>query len=175
MRTAPLLALTLLAACSGKSDGGNNESVDVDAAANRAQRDIANYAAGTPTPAPDLIPVPPPLPVPLSSPVPTPSPTEGPTQGPTKLAAVTPVGTMQAAASQRTPAAAVQVVRDYATALSQRRYRDAWGLWRGGGKASGMTADAFAASFENMPASAVRWANPGIRTLARDRSGSSYR
>ncbi|USU09848.1 hypothetical protein NF700_06165 [Sphingomonadaceae bacterium OTU29MARTA1] len=40
------------------------------------------------------------------------------------------------------------VVRRYTNALAARRYDEAWALWDDGGAASGMTREAFAASFE---------------------------
>lgn len=44
--------------------------------------------------------------------------------------------------------AAVDVLRRYYGLISDGKYRDAWALWGHQGQDSGMTADAFAASFE---------------------------
>ncbi|MCU6455770.1 hypothetical protein LPN01_16950 [Sphingomonas sp. A2-49] len=44
------------------------------------------------------------------------------------------------------------VVRRYAAAISAQRYADAWALWEGQGRASGMTEAAFAASFRKYAA-----------------------
>ncbi|WP_380873491.1 hypothetical protein ACFB49_41810 [Sphingomonas sp. DBB INV C78] len=43
-----------------------------------------------------------------------------------------------------------KVVVDYYALLADRRYADAWKLWADNGKASGQTADQFAASFANV-------------------------
>jgi hypothetical protein len=43
---------------------------------------------------------------------------------------------------------AADVVQTYYALLGQGRHRDAWRLWANGGEASGMSADAFAASFD---------------------------
>ncbi len=57
-------------------------------------------------------------------------------------------------AASTTPVAGVDdvspagVVRRYTNALAARRYDEAWALWDDGGAASGMTREAFAASFE---------------------------
>jgi hypothetical protein len=48
----------------------------------------------------------------------------------------------------RSPEAAVQVLRDYFAALSERRFADARRLWSDGGRASGMSEAEFARSFQ---------------------------
>ena len=142
MRIVPLLSLLCLAACSGRGGAGNEATVDVDAAANRAQRDIANYAAGTPAP-----PVSAPAPAPLPSL--SPAPTASPIAAATAAADPEPTeGVVSVPLAQRAPGAAADVVRAYVAALSQGRYRAAWKLWGGAGEASRMSAAAFAASFD---------------------------
>ncbi len=47
----------------------------------------------------------------------------------------------------KSPVAALRVARAYFTALSDRRYGDAWALWSDGGRSSGMSRRAFARSF----------------------------
>lgn len=48
---------------------------------------------------------------------------------------------------QRSPEAAVAVLRAYFAAIEERRYGDAYRLWSDGGRPSGMSEAAFAASF----------------------------
>jgi hypothetical protein len=50
-------------------------------------------------------------------------------------------------ASEKTPAAAKQVLDDYFAALATRQYRKAYRMWSGNGAATGMTEAEFAASF----------------------------
>lgn len=129
MRITRVLALPIIGAglalatagCSGSETDGN--SVDVAAAASRAQSDIANYAA---VPAQDA-----------ATDTPTPAPTLPPT--------AQPVGTPPAIADDASP---VDVVRRYTDALAAGRYAEAWALWDEHGTASGMSSDAFATSFD---------------------------
>ena len=108
-----LIPLLAIGGCSGGGDGGN--TVDVAAAASKAESDIANYAA-----LPDA---------------------SAPAAAPSPAASTTPV----AGVDDVSPAG---VVRRYTDALAARRYDEAWALWDDGGAASGMTREAFAASFE---------------------------
>ncbi len=108
-----LIPLLAVGGCSGGGNGGN--TVDVAAAASKAESDIANYAA-----LPDA---------------------SAPAAAPSPAASTTPV----AGADDVSPAG---VVRRYTDALAARRYDEAWALWDDGGAASGMTREAFAASFE---------------------------
>ncbi|GAA0668338.1 hypothetical protein FHT00_000288 [Sphingomonas insulae] len=117
----PVLGLGIALAASGCSRAGTAEnSVDVAAAASRAQSDIANYAAG-----PER-----------HDAAPTPSATA--TRGPTGMPMAAPIS------DDATPA---HVVQRYTDALAARRYAEAWALWDENGKASGMTEAAFAGSF----------------------------
>ena len=67
--------------------------------------------------------------------------------------------------------AAVQVLRDYYAAIEARRYRDAWGLWAGEGRASRQTYDRFAAGFANTAHVQVETGSPGPIGAA---AGSRY-
>ncbi len=119
-----LIPLLAIGGCSGGGGGGN--TVDVAAAASKAESDIANYAA-----MPDA-----------SAPAAAPS----PAASTTPVALRTPVAsTTVAGADDVSPAG---VVRHYTDALAARRYDEAWALWDDGGAASGMTREAFAASFD---------------------------
>lgn len=120
--TLPVIGAGLviaIAGCSGSEAGSN--SVDVAAAASRAQSDIANYAAvpeqnaaaATPTPTPSSI---------------------------AEQASMPP-----AIADDASP---TDVVRRYTDALAAGRYTEAWALWDENGTASGMTSEAFATSFD---------------------------
>lgn len=123
MRTLAVIPFVLLSACSDDGDGGRANAVDVSAAANRAEGDIANYAALKPP----------------SRPTPTPQPTTTPSPD-ASVAAFAP-------GDQGSEAAAAGVVRRYVTLIGAGRYREAQALWSDGGKRSGMSAAAFAASF----------------------------
>lgn len=124
MSTRSLTPLVLLVACARPEP--TNE-FDIDAAAERAQHDIATYSAqrnavaraaapaGTPTVA--------------ATPLPVPSPSATP------------------AAGRQDGEAARAVVRRYAAAIAAGRYRDARALWAGGGARSGLSAEAFADAF----------------------------
>ncbi len=116
-RLSALLPAIALAACSDPVPGAGDNNVDVAAAASRAQSDIANYAAVHRA-----------EPEAAASPVKVPQPRE-PLAEPAAIEA------------------ADAVVRRYFAAIADRRYDEAWALWDGGGAASGMSRDAFAASF----------------------------
>lgn len=55
--------------------------------------------------------------------------------------------TAEAPFTPDSPQGAANVVQSYYKLIEQGRYRDAWALWSDGGKASGMSEEAFAASF----------------------------
>lgn len=120
MRIAGGAALALLlAGCGGGETAGN------DAAANASVPAEPVPAAGAPTPVTPATTLPAGEGIPgVSAPPPAPSPTAEP-------------GAAEAA----------QVVRDYFTAIGDKRYGDAWRLWQGVGQASGMSQAAFAQSF----------------------------
>jgi hypothetical protein len=119
-RLSPVVMAMLLVACSERDTAAN--AIDVEAAAAKAQSDIANYAAADASRAAAV----------GRSPVPAAS-------------TVDPV-------VRREPAPAEverpdEVVRRYVAAIADKRYADAWRLWEDNGAASGMTEAAFAASF----------------------------
>jgi membrane-bound inhibitor of C-type lysozyme len=53
----------------------------------------------------------------------------------------------EAPATQESAQGAADIVQTYYALIGEGRYRQAWALWGNGGKASGMSAQAFAASF----------------------------
>lgn len=124
LRAFMLLPL-LLGACSD-DDGGNGQAVDLDAAANRAQGDIDNYAQATP--------------VPDAAPTGRATPPAAPSLPARDTVAEVPLtpGSAQDAAN---------VVQTYFALIEARRYRDAYALWAGDGRAAGLDAAAFAAGF----------------------------
>lgn len=129
MRAAGLIALTLLVGCS-KSDADGNV-VDVSAAANRAEDDIANYAAQHAA---------------TRAAVAARRPGVVLTATTLRPPAVPPPRTA-APGDQGSEAAAAGVVQRYVAAIAAGRYREAWALWGDAGRRSGMTADEFAANF----------------------------
>lgn len=141
MRCLVVLPLILAAGCSpDKSATGN--TVDINTAAMQAQGSVDAYAndqvandmvAATAEPAPGAVATPAPL-----------MPPEPGTPGglpddrtPVSEAPFTPDSAQGAA----------NVVQTYYALLGEGKYRQAWALWDNGGKASGMSAEAFAASF----------------------------
>jgi hypothetical protein len=56
---------------------------------------------------------------------------------------------------------AADVVQSYYALIGERKYADAWALWENVGKASGMTAQAFAASFDKYAAYNAQVGAPG--------------
>lgn len=119
-----LLLVMLTTACSPPVVV-NNTGADVNAAADGAQGDIDSYAANNVTPAP-LTPADPGQPGGLPD-----------DKTPISEAPFT-ADSLQGAAN---------VVQTYYALIGERKYAEAWKLWGDGGKASGQSADAFAASF----------------------------
>ncbi|MBO9622279.1 MAG: MliC family protein [Sphingomonas sp.] len=126
MRTAfALAAACVLAACHQQPATDNGEAAnDAALAANQ----------GEPEPAPAETPA---TPAPLSPPAP------GEPGGLDNDMTPVAEGRIDPGSAQ----GAGQVVQQYFALIEAGRYRDAWALWSDGGRASGMTADAFAASF----------------------------
>ena len=56
---------------------------------------------------------------------------------------------------------AANVVQTYYALIGEKKYADAWKLWSDGGKASGMTQQAFAASFDKYASSNAQVGAPG--------------
>ena len=143
----------IVAGCQPARVPENNASaVDINAAAEQAQGDIDTYASNalqTPSEAATAAPLPPPEHRP--SPAPTPSPSPAPLNPPAP-------GEPGGLPDDRTPISeapfapdsaqgAANVVQTYYALIEGGKYRQAWALWGNGGKASGMSADAFARSF----------------------------
>ena len=122
----------LLAACGGSAaDNGRDaearNGVDINAAAVEAQGDIDTYRASSLQNQPMSAPPEPGQPGGLPD-----------DRTPVSEASFTPDSAQGAA----------QVVQHYYALLESGRYHEAWQLWSNGGAASGMNADAFAASFD---------------------------
>jgi hypothetical protein len=130
----PVFALPIvLAGCGGPQGGDTGESaarngVDINAAAVEAQGDIDTYRAGSLE----------------NQPMPTP-PAPGEPGGLPDDRTPVAEGPIDPESAQ----GAAQVVQHYYALLESGRYRDAWALWGDGGKASGRSAGAFAASFDD--------------------------
>ena len=132
-----------LSGCGGSSNPVNNASrVDINGAAEQAQGDIDTYASSalqTPSEAATSGPLPPPAPA--ASPR-HPSAPGKPGGLPDDR---TPV--LEAPFTPESAQGAANVVQTYFALIEAGKYRQAWKLWDDGGAASGMSADAFAASF----------------------------
>ncbi|MDB5703141.1 MAG: hypothetical protein JWN66_257 [Sphingomonas bacterium] len=143
MRYLALLPLLLAASCSsGKDFAGNATPVDINAAATQAQGSVDAYANSQAAEAEngsagEVAPGAIGAPAPLTPPEP---------------------GTPGGLPDDRTPISeapftpdsaqgAANVVQTYYALLGEGKYRQAWTLWDDGGKASGMSPQAFAASF----------------------------
>ena len=140
MRALLALSVLTLAACSRPADTANNAGVDINAAADAARNDIDAYAAANAEnatvgdPAPAATPA---TPEPLNPPAPGTPGGLPDDRTPVSEAPFTP-GSAQGAAN---------VVQTYYALLGEGKYRQAWKLWDHDGQDSGMSADAFAASF----------------------------
>jgi hypothetical protein len=128
----------LLAGCAPSVDRASNNAVDINAAAEAARNDVAYHASAESgdgnTPAI--------LPTPIASPAPV-DPEEPGTPG--GLADDGPVS--EGKFTPDSAQGAANVVQTYFALIEEGKYRKAWALWDDGGKASGMDAAAFAASF----------------------------
>jgi hypothetical protein len=151
MRIVPALLPAFMVAVAGCSPQAatTNTTVDINSAAQQAQNSIDSYAA-IPTNASA------PAPTNSTTPTPTPLPTPGPSLAPLDPPAP---GTPGGLPDDRTPISeapftpdsaqgAANVVQTYYALLGEKKYRQAWALWGHGGRDSGMSADAFAASFD---------------------------
>jgi membrane-bound inhibitor of C-type lysozyme len=148
LAAAAPLALAV-SGCGDPAAPQNNASkVDINGAAEQAQGDIDTYASNalqTPSEAATSAPLPPPEPAP--SPRASPPPLEPPAPGePGGLPDDrTPVS--EAPFTPDSAQGAANVVQTYFALIEAGKYHQAWALWGDGGKASGMSAGAFAASF----------------------------
>lgn len=71
----------------------------------------------------------------------------------------------------QSPQGAADVVQTYFALIGEKKYVQAWALWGDGGKASGMTAEQFAASFDPY---AQYHGNVGAPGAMEGAAGSSY-
>ncbi|MGH6617270.1 hypothetical protein [Sphingomonas sp.] len=143
-----IFALPLLLAGCAPDTPPTGNAVDINSAANQAQNSIDSYAANATdetsnltTEAPGSIPAPAATPDAAVEPLNPPAPGE-PGGLPDDR---TPVS--EAPLPPDSAQGAANVVQTYYALLGEGKYRQAWALWDDGGKASGMGADAFAASF----------------------------
>jgi membrane-bound inhibitor of C-type lysozyme len=143
MRYFIALPLLLAAGCSPDKSGSN--SVDINTAAEQAQGSVDAYAnsQGANSQGNETAPVAEVAPGAVATPEPLTPPEPGTPGGlpddrtPISEAPFTPDSAQGAA----------NVVQTYYALLGEGKYRQAWALWDDGGKASGMSAEAFAASF----------------------------
>lgn len=143
MRYFIALPLLLAAGCSPDKSGSN--SVDINMAAEQAQGSVDAYAnsQGADSQGNETAPVTEVAPGAAATPAPLTPPEPGTPGGlpddrtPISEAPFTPDSAQGAA----------NVVQTYYALLGEGKYRQAWALWDDGGKASGMSAEGFAASF----------------------------
>lgn len=128
----------LLAGCAPSGDPAANHAVDINAAAEAGRNDVANHASADAadgnTPAI--------LPTPIASPAPVEPRAPGTPGGLPRGDVVS-----EAPFTPDSAQGAANVVQTYFALLEEGKYRQAHALWDDGGKASGMSAAAFAASF----------------------------
>ena len=122
-----LFLLPVLATACSPQVVVNNTAVDVNAAADRAQGDIDSYAANNAAATTEPL---------------TPAAPGQPGGLPDDK---TPISEAPFAADS--PQGAANVVQTYYALIGEGKYAEAWKLWGDQGKASGQSADAFAASF----------------------------
>ncbi|MGN6280069.1 MAG: MliC family protein [Sphingomonas sp.] len=139
----------VLGGCGGPAAPENNTSrVDINGAAEQAQGDIDTYASNAlQTPSEAAANAPLPAPAPSPKPSASASPVEPPAPGePGGLPDDrTPVS--EAPFTPDSAQGAANVVQTYFALIEAGKYHQAWALWSDGGKASGMSARAFADSF----------------------------
>ena len=123
-----LFILPVLATACSPEAAVTNNVVNLNTVADRAQGDIDNYAANSAVAA---------APEPLAP--------AGPGQPGGLPDDRTPVA--EASFTPDSPQGAANVVQTYYALIGEGKYAAAWKLWGDGGKASGQSADAFAASF----------------------------
>lgn len=161
MRNTILTGLTLflLAGCSSQTDAPDNQATGNAAAS--PPLPIVNEAA--PAPVTSLAP---PRPAPPSaSPVEPPAPgTPGGLRDDRRPVSEPPFAATSAQA-------AADVVQTYYALIGEKKYKEAWRLWGGGGEASGTKAAAFAASFDKYAQYSAQIGTPGEIEGA---AGSSY-
>ncbi len=124
MLVSALFAAAVLSGCSNPDSPSRRDGVDVGAAASRAERDIANYAA-----------------IPAQS-----ATADGVERSAPVVATPAPAAAAPALLADDAPPEAV--ARRYGEALAARRYDAAWALWDAAGASAGMSRAALAAQFE---------------------------
>lgn len=132
------LPVLLAAACSPSGETAGQGAIDINAAAEAARHDVANHAAAldaAAAPVASASPTQPSLP-PVTPPEPG-TPGGLPKGGVVSEEKFTPDSAQGAG----------DVVQTYYALLGEGRYREAYALWDDDGRASGMSADAFVASF----------------------------
>lgn len=119
--------LPVLATACSPQVAVDNTATNVNVAADRAQNDIDSYAANNTAAAPEPL---------------TPADPGQPGGLPDDK---TPIS--EAPFTADSPQGAATIVQTYYALIGERKYAEAWKLWGDGGKASGQSDDAFAASF----------------------------
>ena len=137
MRYLAAFLSLLVAGCSSGSTGPANGSVDINAAAVQAQGSVDAYAANAAAEAPT------PTLVPASSASPLVPPAPGTPGGLPDDRTPVAEGPFSSDSAQ----GAADVVQRYYALIGEGKYRQAWGLWDDGGKASGATVRIFEARF----------------------------
>lgn len=127
MRTLSFTSLLALAACSGPGTPTNQSEEDLAVLQNATGLESANSTAPGNAAAP------------LSPP--GPGQPGGLTDDRTSIS--------EAPFSQTSAQGAANVLQSYFALVEQGRYREAWRLWSDSGRSTGMSADAFAASFDD--------------------------
>ncbi len=133
-----VLPVLLAAACSPSGEQAAQRAIDINAAAEAGRHDVANHAAAisaAPAAVASASPTEPTLP-PVAPPEPG-------TPGGLPKGGVVSEGKFTPDSAQ----GAADVVQVYYALLGEGRYREAYALWDDDGRASGMSADTFVASF----------------------------
>lgn len=147
MRYLVALSLLFAASCAPRDNNAANNAadnnVDIGTAAEEAQGSIDAYANTTQNNAP-ATPVPEPAPGAVSTLAPLTPPAPGKAGGLPDDSRPVSEGRFTLNSAQ----GAANVVQTYYALIGEGKYRQAWALWDDGGKASGMSAPAFAASFD---------------------------
>lgn len=160
----PVMFLAIGGCARESQPGANAASVDINGTAEQAQGDIDTYesnALQTPREAAANSPLPPPVPSPTPTPVASATPLAPP--GPGEPGGLpddrTPVS--EAPFTPESAQGAANVVQTYYALIGAGKYHQAWSLWDNGGAASGMSAAAFAASFDKYAAYHANVGAPG--------------
>jgi hypothetical protein len=138
VRLLIVLPVLLAAACSPSGEQAAQRAIDINAAAEAGRHDVANHAAAvSASPAPIA------SASPMQAALPPVAPPEPGTPGGLPKGGVVSEGKFTPDSAQ----GAADVVQTYYALLGEGRYREAHALWDDDGRASGMSVDAFVASF----------------------------